>query len=92
MDRIEPTRKIALRLWWAFVWRSVLFAVGAGFSVGLVLGLLGALLKLTPDRMASVSGFLGVILGAGLSVEAMYRVLRKKYPDFEIALLPRCDD
>jgi xanthosine utilization system XapX-like protein len=87
MERIEPTRALALKIWWAFMWRAVLAALAAGFAIGLVVGLLSVLLGLAPEAVSTISGFLGLVLGAGVSIEVMYRLLRKKFDGFEIAIV-----
>lgn len=87
MERIEPTRALALKVWWAFLWRSVVFACLSGFAVGFLFALAALALKLPPEIVSAVSGLFGVVLGALLSIEAMYRVLRKRFAGFELALL-----
>jgi hypothetical protein len=87
MERIEPTRAIALKVWWAFIWRAVVFALLSGFAVGLGVGLLAAALKLTPEQISPIAGFFGLVIGAGVSIEVMFRLLRKKFQGFEIAIV-----
>ncbi|MBI4423246.1 MAG: hypothetical protein HY554_05945 [Elusimicrobia bacterium] len=89
MARIEPTRALALTVWWAFIWRAVLGAVGAGFAIGLALGLLAQLGVLGQRALENLSAFFGLAVGLLVSVEVMYRVLRKRFKDFEIALVSR---
>ncbi|MEK7657518.1 MAG: hypothetical protein AAB412_07150 [Elusimicrobiota bacterium] len=87
MERIEPTRALAVKVWWAFLWRSVVFALLAGFAVGFLFALAALVLKLPPETVSAVSGLFGVVLGALLSIESMYRVLGKKFSGFEVVLL-----
>lgn len=87
MERIEPTRSLALKVWWAFMWRAVVFALLSGFAVGIVVGLLSVLLRLAPESVSTLSGLLGLVLGAVVSIEVMYRLLGKKFDGFEIALI-----
>jgi len=89
MERIEPTRGIALKVWWAFIWRAVLFALLAGFVVGLAVGLVAAVLRLTTEQISPIAGFFGIVIGAAVSIEVMYRLLRKKFSGFEIAIVKR---
>ena len=89
MERIEPTRALALKVWWAFLWRSVVFACLAGFAVGFLFALAAIVLKLPPDVISAVSGLFGVILGALLSIEAMYRILKASpFIDQAVILVP----
>lgn len=87
MERLEPTRALALKVWWAFIWRAVLLTMAGGFLLGVVFGLLGALLGLGVDALSGLAGFLGLVLGAVVSVEVMFRILKKKFAGFELALL-----
>ena len=89
MERLEPTRLLALKVWWAFVWRSVLFGVLLGFGMGILLGILSvAAPGISPETASGVlTVFVGFPLGIGISIEVMYRLLRKRFKDFEIALV-----
>jgi len=91
MERLEPTRQLAFKVWWAFMWRAVLFAVVAGFLVGVVFGLFSMVLKIDPHALNGVSGLLGLGVGALVSIEVMFRILKKKFNGFEVVLL-RTDD
>jgi len=87
MERIEPTRQLALKVWWAFIWRAIVFAVLSGFLIGIVFGVLALVVRADPEAMSGVSGLLGLVLGIGVSVEVMFRVLKKKFDGFEVALI-----
>jgi hypothetical protein len=87
MERIEPTRQLAVKVWWAFIWRAFLMVMAAGFVVGLVFGLLGSAVGLSQETMGGISSFLGLVIGVGVSIEVMYRILRKKFKGFEIAVI-----
>jgi len=87
MERMEPTRGIALQVWWAFIWRAIVFALVSGFAVGLGVGLLAAAMRLTPEQVSPISGVCGLVIGAAVSIEVMFRLLRKKFSGFEIAIV-----
>ena len=89
MNRIEPTRKLALKVWWAFLWRAAAGAVAGGFVIGVLLGFAARFTGMGPRAVENIAGFLGLAIGLGVSVEMMYRVLRKRFKDFEIALVAR---
>ena len=86
MPRIEPTRKIALQFWWAFIWRAFLLVLASGFALGVIFGLIGAVLHISPDSLRAVASLLGLALGVYISVEVMFRLLRKKFKTFQIIL------
>ncbi|PJB23140.1 MAG: hypothetical protein CO113_18860 [Elusimicrobia bacterium CG_4_9_14_3_um_filter_62_55] len=87
MERLEPTRQLALKIWWAFIWRAVIIAVLGGFAVGVVFGALSVAIRVDPQALNGVSGLLGLGIGAVVSIEVMFRILKKKFNGFEIALL-----
>ena len=91
MNRIEPTRLLALKVWWAFLWRAAAGAVAGGFVIGVLLGFAARFTGMGPRAVKNLSAFLGLAIGLGVSIEVMYRVLRKRFTDFEIALLPRSE-
>lgn len=88
MERLEPTRVLALKVWWAFIWRAVLGALAAGVLAGMVIGVLTAALGVTDNSaLSGLVSLVGMALGVGVSAEVMYRILKKKFKGFEIALL-----
>jgi len=89
--RLEPTRQLAVKVWWAFMWRSALGTLAAGFVVGMGLGLAAQALSLPAAALDALSAVAGLALGVGISIEVMFRVLRQKFTGFEIALVERQD-
>ena len=88
VELIEPTRGLALKVWWAFLWRAVLGALAAGMIAGMVIGLLTSALGMQdPSAMSGVVSLLGMAIGVGVSAEVMYRVLKKKFKGFAVALI-----
>lgn len=88
MERLEPTRVLALKVWWAFIWRAVLGALAAGVLAGMVIGVVTAALGVTDNSaLSGLVSLVGMLLGVGVSAEVMYRILKKKFKGFEIALL-----
>ncbi|TPW21813.1 MAG: hypothetical protein FD126_310 [Elusimicrobia bacterium] len=88
VELIEPTRGLALKVWWAFLWRAVLGALAAGMLAGVVIGLLTSALGMQdPSAMSGVVSLLGMVIGVGVSAEVMYRILKKKFKGFAVALI-----
>jgi hypothetical protein len=86
MEAFEPTRAVALRVWWAFVWRAVLFSMGGTFLVCGGILLLGA----PAGALRGPAQGVALALALALSVEAMFRALKKRvFPGFEIAIIRR---
>jgi ABC-type uncharacterized transport system permease subunit len=93
MEPIEPDRDIALKVWWAFTWRSFLISLVIAMAIGLLLGILGIIFGMSPERQDSLSGtmapLLGLIVYVFVSIEVMRRILKKKFKTFEIAVTHR---
>ena len=88
MERLEPTRALALKVWWAFMWRAVLGALAAGLLAGMGLGVVTAALGLRDvSALSGVVSLLGMAVGVGISAEVMYRLLKKQFKGFEIVLV-----
>ena len=89
MTRLEPTRALALKVWWAFVWRAFLAVVASGFVIGLLVAFFAVAVGLSRRAVENLTTLFGVVIGVGVSIEVMFRVLRKRFAAFEIALIAR---
>ena len=88
VEVIEPTRGLALKGWWAFLWRAVLGALAAGLLAGVAIGVMTSALGMSnPSALSGVVSLLGLCIGIGVSAEVMYRILKKKFKGFSIALI-----
>jgi hypothetical protein len=86
---LDPTFKRSARIWWAWVWRSVIFGGAAGLFGSLVLSLSGIL-----DRVSVKTGnYLGVAIGIALAIPVgiwvFQMVLEKEFGEFRIRLVPK---
>lgn len=89
MERIEPTRKIALQIFWATFWRTLVLGAVTAFVVGCAFALLSMATGISSLLLDKLIPFISFIIVICVSTEVMYRVLRKKFKDFEIAIIPR---
>jgi hypothetical protein len=89
MERVEVTYDKALRVWWSYLWRSILYAVlGA-----IVLGFGVALLISESESGEAVSSILGALWGALASIWVLKNnILSKKYKTFSVALIKEESD
>jgi hypothetical protein len=92
---IDPDHLIAVKVWWAFAWRSFVIALALDIGVGVVIGLLGALFGVTDEHLESfkdlVAPVLALVIYVSVSIEVMRRILMKKFEDFKLVVLPRQD-
>jgi hypothetical protein len=85
---LEVTWGRATRVWWSFMWRTVVFAALAGGVLGFVAGgILGAAGAPNPV-IAGIVTWLGLGIGIPIGIWVTRIVLGKAWGDFRIALVP----
>ncbi|MFH2202034.1 MAG: hypothetical protein ABIJ96_02865 [Elusimicrobiota bacterium] len=93
MERIEPTRRIVLKVWWALAWRFVLCCLVISLLQGLLIGGLTGMFELSPEAVERLTSAATLLFGLPLTLLASWAVLfgifDKRLGDFEIALLKR---
>jgi hypothetical protein len=89
---LAPTFKRAARIWWAWIWRSVLLGLGGSIFISLVVGISG-ILNRTSDQVArAIAMVLAVIVSVPLGIWAFQMVLEKDFREFTIRLVPRAQE
>jgi hypothetical protein len=83
---LDVTWTRAMKVWWALVWRAAL----AGLVVGAILGALGGIGVALTGRgdPGTVGGALGTIGSLPASIYVVRQILRKRFRDFTIRLVP----
>jgi hypothetical protein len=84
---LEPTFKRAAVVYWALLWRGILLGGGAGFLIGFIEGILGAIVGIPTDTIRLLALISGVICGVPAGIYAVQLVLRKRGGEFTIRLL-----
>jgi hypothetical protein len=87
-DFLEPTFKRAAIVWWALLWRALLLGGGAGFLIGFVEGLIGALAGFSTGTIRPLALISGILLGIPVGIYVVQVVLRKRFGEFTIRLVP----
>jgi hypothetical protein len=86
---LEPTFKRAARIWWAWVWRSVVFGGAAGLFASAVLSLSGILEHVSEKAGQVVSMAAGLALAVPIGIWVFQMVLEKDFGEFRLRLVPR---
>jgi len=86
---LEPTFKRAARIWWAWVWRSVVFGGAAGLFASFVLGLSGILEHISERAGQLVSMAAGLALAVPIGIWVFQMILEKDFGEFRLRLMPR---
>jgi hypothetical protein len=85
---VEVTWGRATKVWWAILWRAVLFSAIAGFVVGAAVGgALGAA-GVNTQTIGAVGSWLGVLVSIPVGIWSVRWVLRASWSDFRIVLAP----
>jgi uncharacterized membrane protein len=83
----DVTRGRLLTIWWAYLWRTVIYSMLLGFilgfSGGVIVGVVGR-----PDLGGSIGALLGSLGSIPVSLVVMSIVLKKRYTSFSIRLVP----
>jgi hypothetical protein len=87
MQELEVTFGRAAQIWWAWVWRAVLFGMLSSFPLGLLVSAIGIPLGFNALQLMPVSMILGAIAGIIISIWAQGKILKKKFSTFRIALV-----
>lgn len=72
----EITWGIAFRVWWGWMWRSILLVLVLSLPLGFVIGFVGAMLGMQA-YIVPISMIFGFILGIGIQMYIVKRVLTK---------------
>jgi len=70
------------------MWRALLFALCAGFVVGFIEGLVGTLAGAPKATLLLVARLSGFAVAIPVSIYAFQLVLRKRFGEFTIRLVP----
>jgi hypothetical protein len=87
MRELELTWSRTICMWWLLVWRMVVGGAVLGFFAGAV----GAVVSIYSDLLeyaATFGAVFGYIAGIAWSPFVLRMMLRKKYGDFRLALVP----
>lgn len=87
MQTIEVTLGHAAEIWWAWFWRAFLFSSLFGLGVGFIVGLVGAIVGLTPLVRNTIIWFFALPSGILISIWVLSNILKKRFRNFRIALV-----
>jgi len=86
---LQPTFKRAARIWWAWVWRSLVFGGAAGLFASLVLNLSGILNRISEKAGQYLGAAVGIALAVPVGIWVFQMVLEKDFGEFRIRLVSK---
>lgn len=87
MEKLDITWKRAIKVWWALLWRGILFTLLITFPIGIVIGVIAASMG-EVEHVRIYGRLVGMILGIPIGIWVVKIVLNKQFSDFQIVLLP----
>ncbi len=84
---VQPTLSHALRVWWAFYWRSTVFGIVIALVISLLLGIVGSAAGLSKPVILLAARVESLVVTFMVALFAMQRVLRKNFQRFRIGLV-----
>jgi pheromone shutdown protein TraB len=84
---IEATWGIATKIWWWIIWRSVLSAMGGGFVLGFIIGIIDEMAGLDSATIQLPAMLFGGIFGAIVNIFFTKKIIGKKFKDYSLVLL-----
>lgn len=89
MQELQVNLGRLLRIYWLFMWRSVLGSLVIGFTLGFIIGLVLRVLGVPLTQTTTITSLVGLVGGVVWSLFCLKMALEKKYRDFRIVLVPR---
>jgi hypothetical protein len=86
---LEPTFQRAARIWWSWVWRSIVFGGAAGLFGSLVLSISGILGRISQTSAQVVGAVIGIGLAVPVGIWVFQMILEKDFGEFRIRLVPK---
>jgi len=89
MNAEEPTDILALKLWWALVWRSVPISLISGAILG---GFIGAIVAATggsPESVQLPAGIAGFLVGIFIAVKVIRHLMTKGFGEYRLSIVKK---
>ena len=91
MYKIEKTSRRIIKVWWAFMWRTMLIMMIAGMIVGIPAAFIFPSSKYDYRIVSMVLNLVSLLIFIPVSIKVMGRILDLSYSDFHLAFLANED-
>ena len=81
-----PTWTLAAKVYWAFMWRSLLLAMVGGFILGMVAGALAAIIGVA-EQAETIIVIGGMLIGIAAGIFIMHRLMTKGMKGYRLAAI-----
>lgn len=84
---LEPTFGRAAKIWWAWLWRSIIFGGAAGLFGSLVLSISGVSERISQRAAQTLGMAVGVALAIPVGIWVFQMILEKNFGEFRLRLM-----
>jgi hypothetical protein len=88
MRFLQPTFGRAAKIWWAWLWRSVVFGGAAGLFGSLVLSISGIPEHISQNAAQVLSAGVGAALAIPIGIWVFQMILERDFREFRVRLVP----
>ncbi len=89
MKEIDVTKVMALRFWWSYTWRHVLFYTLACLFIWVILFCLGNFIEISEKTSDILIDIFGWIASISISILVIKKLLKQPYDNFKISVLDK---
>lgn len=92
---LDVTWKRAIRVWWAYLWRSLIAVIVASVLAGIVGGIIGFIMSMMGADRESIPIFvmpIGMLIGILISIVPIKLILGKDFGEFRLVLIQSAPD
>lgn len=87
---LQPTFGRTIRVWWTYVWRTIILSILGWVFVIYPLGIFVGLFNPSPTIAVVFFGAVGFVVGGAVALFVIYsNILDEDFGDFRVSLLPR---
>jgi len=69
----------AAKVWWSWVWRSILFTLAISIGIGFLLGVFAAILGINKEMASGIFALVGGLMGIPISIWCLQKALNKYF-------------
>jgi len=92
---LDVTWKRAIRVWWAYLWRSLIVVIVGSVLAGIVGGIIGFIMSMMGADGDSISMLvmpIGMLIGILISIVPIKLILGKDFGEFRLVLIQSAPD
>jgi len=86
---VEPSFLLAVKVWWAWAWRSMLTVLALSMLAGFFFGIMGALMGIEQNTVSTIAGLTGFCIGLYFTVFFIKRLMVKGFGKYRLQVVEK---